>query len=599
MDLKHIRNFSIIAHIDHGKSTLADRFIQLCGGLSNREMSAQVLDSMDIERERGITIKAQSVTLDFKAKDGETYQLNFIDTPGHVDFSYEVSRSLAACEGALLVVDAAQGVEAQSVANCYTAIEQGLEVVPVLNKIDLPSAEPERVMAEIEEVIGIPADEALMISAKTGLGVQDVLEQLVIKVPPPEGNTEGPLQALIIDSWFDSYLGVVSLVRIVHGSIKRKQKITIMSTGKSFIAETVGVFTPKRLEKDILNTGEVGYVVAGIKDIFGAPVGDTITWTDKPAAEQLTGFQRVQPRVFAGLYPVSSDNYEDLREALNKLNLNDAALQFEPETSQALGFGFRCGFLGMLHMEIVQERLEREYNVDLITTAPTVIYEVITQTDEVLMVDNPAKLPENGTIKEIREPIIRANILVPQTYLGAVITLCIEKRGVQKDMQYVGSQVSLHYEMPLSEVVLDFFDRLKSVSRGFASFDYEFLRFQVADLVKLDVLINAEKVDALSIIVHKDNSQTRGRALVEKMKDLIPKQMYEVAIQAAIGSKIIARSTVKAMRKDVTAKCYGGDISRKKKLLQKQKEGKKRMKQVGNIEIPQEAFLAVLQLNKE
>jgi GTP-binding protein LepA len=599
VDLKHIRNFSIIAHIDHGKSTLADRFIQLCGGLTNREMSAQVLDSMDIERERGITIKAQSVTLDFKAQDGETYQLNFIDTPGHVDFSYEVSRSLAACEGALLVVDAAQGVEAQSVANCYTALEQGLEVVPVLNKIDLPSAEPERVMAEIEEVIGIPADEALRISAKTGLGVQDVLEQLVLKVPPPEGNTEGPLQALIIDSWFDSYLGVVSLVRIVHGSIKRKQKITIMSTGKSFIAETVGVFTPKRLEKDILNTGEVGYVVAGIKDIFGAPVGDTITWTDKPAAEQLTGFQRVQPRVFAGLYPVSSDNYEDLREALNKLNLNDAALQFEPETSQALGFGFRCGFLGMLHMEIVQERLEREYDVDLITTAPTVIYEVVTQTGDIVMVDNPAKLPENGTISEIREPIIRANILVPQTYLGNVITLCIEKRGVQKDMQYVGAQVSLHYEMPLSEVVLDFFDRLKSVSRGFASFDYEFLRFQEADLVKLDVLINAEKVDALSIIVHKDNSASRGRALVEKMKDLIPKQMYEVAIQAAIGSKVIARSTVKAMRKDVTAKCYGGDISRKKKLLQKQKEGKKRMKQVGNIEIPQEAFLAVLQLNKE
>jgi GTP-binding protein LepA len=599
VDLKHIRNFSIIAHIDHGKSTLADRFIQLCGGLSNREMSAQVLDSMDIERERGITIKAQSVTLDFKAKDGAIYQLNFIDTPGHVDFSYEVSRSLAACEGALLVVDAAQGVEAQSVANCYTAIEQGLEVVPVLNKIDLPSAEPERVIAEIEEVIGIPADDALKISAKTGLGVQEVLEQLVEKVPPPEGNLEGPLQALIIDSWFDSYLGVVSLVRIVHGSIKRKQKITIMSTGKSFLVEGLGVFTPKRLEKDVLNTGEVGYVVAGIKDIFGAPVGDTITWTDKPAAEQLTGFQRVQPRVFAGLYPVSSDNYEDLREALNKLNLNDAALQFEPETSQALGFGFRCGFLGMLHMEIVQERLEREYNVDLITTAPTVIYEVITQTDEVVMVDNPAKLPENNTIKEIREPIIRANILVPQTYLGAVINLCIEKRGVQKDMQFVGTQVSLHYEMPLSEVVLDFFDRLKSVSRGFASFDYEFLRFQVADLVKLDVLINAEKVDALSIIVHRDNSQTRGRALVEKMQTLIPKQMYEVAIQAAIGSKIIARSTVKAMRKDVTAKCYGGDISRKKKLLQKQKEGKKRMKQVGNIDIPQEAFLAVLQLNKE
>ena len=599
MDLKHIRNFSIIAHIDHGKSTLADRFIQICGGLSDREMSAQVLDSMDIERERGITIKAQSVTLDFKAKDGETYQLNFIDTPGHVDFSYEVSRSLAACEGALLVVDAAQGVEAQSVANCYTAIEQGLEVVPVLNKIDLPSAEPERVMAEIEEVIGIPADEALMISAKTGLGVMDVLEQLVIKVPPPQGNTEGPLQALIIDSWFDSYLGVVSLVRIMHGSIRRKQKITIMSTGKSFIAEKVGVFTPKRLEKEILNTGEVGYVVAGIKDIFGAPVGDTITWTDKPAEEQLTGFQRVQPRVFAGLYPVSSDNYEDLREALNKLNLNDAALQFEPETSQALGFGFRCGFLGMLHMEIVQERLEREYNVDLITTAPTVIYEVITQTDQVLMVDNPAKLPEGGTVKEIREPIIRANILVPETYLGGVITLCIEKRGVQKDMQYVGRQVSLHYEMPLSEVVLDFFDRLKSVSRGFASFDYEFLRFQEADLVKLDVLINGEKVDALSIIVHRDLSNNRGRDLVEKMKDLIPRQMYEVAIQAAIGSKIIARSTVKALRKNVIAKCYGGDISRKKKLLEKQKAGKKRMKQVGNIEIPQEAFLAVLQLNKE
>lgn len=599
MDFKHIRNFSIIAHIDHGKSTLADRFIQICGGLTNREMSAQVLDSMDIERERGITIKAQSVTLDYKAKDGEIYQLNFIDTPGHVDFSYEVSRSLAACEGALLVVDAAQGVEAQSVANCYTAIEQGLEVLPVLNKIDLPSAEPERVITEIEDVIGIPADDAPKISAKTGLGVETVLEQLVTRIPGPEGNPDGPLQALIIDSWFDSYLGVISLVRIVHGSIHRKQKITIMSTGKSFIAEKVGVFTPKRLEKESLNTGEVGFVVAGIKDIFGAPVGDTITWTDKPAAKQLTGFQRVQPRVFAGLYPVSSDHYEDLREALKKLNLNDAALQFEPETSQALGFGFRCGFLGMLHMEIVQERLEREYNVDLITTAPTVVYEVITHNDQVLMVDNPADLPDIGTIKEIREPIIRANILVPQDYLGAVITLCIEKRGVQKDMQFVGRQVSLHYEMPLSEVVLDFFDRLKSVSRGFASFDYEFLRFQQASLVKLDVLINADKVDALSIIVHSDQSQNRGRDLVEKMKDLIPRQMYEVAIQAAIGSKIIARSTVKAMRKNVTAKCYGGDITRKKKLLEKQKAGKKRMKQVGNIEIPQEAFLAVLQLNKE
>jgi GTP-binding protein LepA len=599
VDLKQIRNFSIIAHIDHGKSTLADRFIQLCGGLTAREMSAQVLDSMDIEKERGITIKAQSVTLDFVAKDGLTYQLNFIDTPGHVDFSYEVSRSLAACEGALLVVDAAQGVEAQSVANCYTAIEQGLEVVPVLNKIDLPSAEPERVQAEIEEVIGIPADEALLISAKTGLGVKDVLEQLVIKVPPPEGNIAGPLQALIIDSWFDSYLGVVSLVRIVHGSIRKKQKITIMSTGKSFPVDAVGVFTPKRLEKDILSTGEVGYVVAGIKDIFGAPVGDTITWTDNPAAEPLTGFQKVQPRVFAGLYPVSSDNYEDLREALKKLNLNDAALVFEPETSQALGFGFRCGFLGMLHMEIVQERLEREYDVDLITTAPTVIYEVITHNDKVQMIDNPAKLPDMGTIKCIREPIIRANILVPETYLGAVITLCIEKRGVQKDMQYVGRQVSIHYELPMSEVVLDFFDRLKSVSRGFASFDYEFLRFQEAPLVKLDVLINADKVDALSIIVHRDLSQNRGRDLVEKMKELIPRQMYEVIIQAAIGSKVIARSTVKAMRKNVTAKCYGGDITRKKKLLEKQKAGKKRMKQVGNIEIPQEAFLAVLQLNKD
>ena len=599
MDLKHIRNFSIIAHIDHGKSTLADRFIQSCGGLSDREMSAQVLDSMDIEKERGITIKAQSVTLDFKAADGEIYQLNFIDTPGHVDFSYEVSRSLAACEGALLVVDAAQGVEAQSVANCYTAIEQGLEVVPVLNKIDLPSAEPERVMTEIEEVIGIPADEALMISAKTGLGVKDVLEQLVLKVPPPSGDADAPLQALIIDSWFDSYLGVVSLVRIMNGSIKRKQKIMIMSTGKTFLAEKVGVFTPKRVERDILNTGEVGFLVAGIKDIFGAPVGDTVTSPDKPALEQLTGFQRVQPRVFAGLYPVSSDDYEELREALNKLNLNDAALQFEPETSQALGFGFRCGFLGMLHMEIVQERLEREYNVDLITTAPTVIYEVITQTGDVLMVDNPAKLPENGTISEIREPIIRANILVPEAYVGAVITLCIEKRGVQKDMQYVGRQVSLHYEMPLNEVVLDFFDRLKSVSRGFASFDYEFLRFQVASLVKLDVLINGEKVDALSSIVHHDLSVKRGRDLVEKMKDLIPRQMFEIAIQAAIGSKIIARSTVKALSKNVLAKCYGGDISRKKKLLEKQKAGKKRMKQVGNVDIPQEAFLAVLKLNKE
>ncbi len=599
MDLKHIRNFSIIAHIDHGKSTLADRFIQICGGLTEREMETQVLDSMDLERERGITIKAQSVTLNYKAKDGELYQLNFIDTPGHVDFSYEVSRSLAACEGALLVVDAAQGVEAQSVANCYTAIDQGLEVVPVLNKIDLPSAEPERVIKEIEEVIGIPAENAIKISAKTGVGVEDVLEQLIEEIPSPSGDEKAPLQALIIDSWFDSYLGVVSLVRIVNGSLRRKQKITVMSTGKSFLAESVGVFTPKRTEMDELKTGEVGFIVAGIKDIYGAPVGDTITLTDNSAQEPLAGFQQVQPRVFAGLFPVSADDYGALRESLDKLRLNDAALHFEPETSQALGFGFRCGFLGMLHMEIIQERLEREYNVDLITTAPTVIYEVETHNGEIIMVDNPAKLPDPGTIKEVREPIIQANILVPQEYLGSVITLCIEKRGVQKNMQYLGSQVSLSYELPLSEVVLDFFDRLKSVSRGFASFDYEFKRFQHANLVKLDVLINGDRVDALSIIVHRDLSQTRGRELVEKMKELIPRQMYEVAIQAAIGSKIIARSTVKAMRKNVTAKCYGGDITRKKKLLEKQKAGKKRMKQVGKIEIPQDAFLAVLQVSKD
>ncbi|MEI8570719.1 elongation factor 4 [Methylomonas sp. LW13] len=599
MDQKNIRNFSIIAHIDHGKSTLADRFIQICGGLSDREMEAQVLDSMDLERERGITIKAQSVTLDYKASDGVTYQLNFIDTPGHVDFSYEVSRSLAACEGALLVVDAAQGVEAQSVANCYTAIEQGLEVVPVLNKIDLPSAEPERVMEEIENVIGIPADEALKISAKTGIGVEAVLDQLIQKIPPPAGDENAPLQALIIDSWFDNYLGVVSLVRIVNGSLRKKQKITVMSTGKSFLVDKLGVYTPKQLEKQQLNTGEVGFIVAGIKDIFGAPVGDTITATDNPASEVLPGFEKVQPRVFAGLYPVSSDDFGAMREALDKLRLNDSALNYEPETSQALGFGFRCGFLGMLHMEIVQERLEREYNIDLITTAPTVIYEVETHGGEIVMVDNPAKLPDVGTIVEIREPIILANILVPQAYLGNVINLCIEKRGIQKNMQYAGSQVSLSYELPMSEVVLDFFDRLKSVSRGYASFDYEFLRFEPAPLVKLDVLINGDKVDALSIIVHRDLSQNRGRDLVDKMKDLIPRQMYEVAIQAAIGAKVIARSTVKAMRKNVTAKCYGGDITRKKKLLEKQKAGKKRMKQVGSIEIPQEAFLAVLQVNKE
>jgi GTP-binding protein LepA len=598
-DLRHIRNFSIIAHIDHGKSTLADRFIQLCGGLSDREMANQVLDSMDIERERGITIKAQSVTLDYKARDGQAYMLNFIDTPGHVDFSYEVSRSLAACEGALLVVDAAQGVEAQSVANCYTAIEQGLEVLPVLNKIDLPSADPDKVVREIEEIIGLPADDALKISAKTGLGVTDLLEQIVAKIPPPKGDPDAPLQALIIDSWFDNYLGVVSLVRVVNGSISRKQKITIMSTGKVHLVEKLGVFTPKPLDRSRLGPGEVGFMVAAIKDIFGAPVGDTVTAADHPAAEALPGFQKVQPRVFAGLYPVESDDYENLREALNKLHLNDAALQYEPETSQALGFGFRIGFLGMLHMEIIQERLEREYDLDLITTAPTVVYEVLTTRGDTILIDNPSKLPPPNEITEVREPIIEAHILVPQDYLGAVIMLCIEKRGVQKKMQYMGSQVALSFELPLSEVVLDFFDRLKSVSRGFASFDYEFLRFQVAPLVKLDILINGEKVDALSLIVHRDISQSRGRDLVEKMKDLIPRQMYEVAIQAAVGSKVIARSSVKAMRKNVLAKCYGGDITRKKKLLEKQKAGKKRMKQVGKIDIPQEAFLAVLRVNKE
>ncbi|HWP00974.1 MAG TPA: translation elongation factor 4 [Methylococcus sp.] len=598
-DLQHIRNFSIIAHIDHGKSTLADRFIQICGGLSDREMAEQVLDSMDIERERGITIKAQSVTLDYVAKDGQTYQLNFIDTPGHVDFSYEVSRSLAACEGALLVVDAAQGVEAQSVANCYTAIEQGLEVLPVLNKIDLPSADPERVKKEIEEIIGIPAADAIPISAKTGFGVPELLEELVKKIPPPRGDANAPLQALIVDSWFDNYLGVVSLVRVVHGSIARKQKITILSTGKSYLVEKLGVFTPKPKDKEFLGTGEVGFVVAGIKDIFGAPVGDTITATDRPASAPLPGFQKIQPRVFAGLYPVDSDDYEDLREALNKLHLNDAALHFEPEVSQALGFGFRCGFLGMLHMEIVQERLEREYDLYLIITAPTVVYEVVKSNGAILSVHNPADLPLPNEIAEIREPIIEANILVPQDYLGAAIGLCIEKRGVQKKMQYMGGQVALSFEIPLSEVVLDFFDRLKSVSRGFASFDYVFLRFQAAPLVKLDILINGEKVDALSLIVHRDASMSRGRDLVEKMKDLIPRQMFEVAIQAAIGSKIIARSTVKALRKNVLAKCYGGDITRKKKLLEKQKAGKKRMKQVGKIDIPQDAFLAVLRVNKD
>ncbi len=597
--MKHIRNFSIIAHIDHGKSTLADRFIQDCGGLEDREMSSQVLDSMDLERERGITIKAQSVTLDYKAKDGEVYQLNFIDTPGHVDFSYEVSRSLAACEGALLVVDASQGVEAQSVANCYTAIEQGLEVVPVLNKIDLPAADPERVAQEIEDIIGIEATDAVRASAKTGIGITDILERLVRDVPPPEGDVDGLLQALIIDSWFDNYLGVVSLVRVVNGTLVNKQKIKVMSTGGVHQVDKVGIFTPKRTDTGILRAGEVGFVIAGIKEINGAPVGDTLTDAAKPSEEALPGFQQVQPRVFAGLFPISSDDYEDFRDALAKLTLNDSALFYEPETSQALGFGFRCGFLGMLHMEIIQERLEREYNLDLITTAPTVIYEVLSSSGEVLKVDNPSKLPEPGKIEEIREPIITANILVPQEYVGNVIGLCIEKRGVQKNMQYMGTQVSISYELPMNEVVLDFFDRLKSVSRGYASLDYQFERFQAADMVKLDVLINGDRVDALSSIVHRDQSIPRGRDLVSKMKELIPRQMYEVAIQATIGGNIIARSTVKALRKNVIAKCYGGDVSRKRKLLEKQKAGKKRMKQVGSVEIPQEAFLSILHVGKK
>jgi GTP-binding protein LepA len=596
-NLKHIRNFSIIAHIDHGKSTLADRFIQICEGLSEREMSAQVLDSMDIERERGITIKAQSVTLDYHAKDGQVYQLNFIDTPGHVDFSYEVSRSLAACEGALLVVDAAQGVEAQSVANCYTAIEQGLEVMPVLNKIDLPQAEPARVSAEIEEIIGIDAMNAVTCSAKTGLGVDDVLERLVATIPPPEGDVDAPLQALIIDSWFDNYLGVVSLVRIKQGTLRKKDKIFIKSTKQTHPVDMTGIFTPKRKETGMLRAGEVGYVVAGIKDIHGAPVGDTITHASTPNVPQLAGFQKVKPQVYAGVFPVSSDDYEDFRVALDKLTLNDASLFFEPESSDALGFGFRCGFLGMLHMEIIQERLEREYDLDLITTAPTVVYEIELNNGDVINVDSPSKMPDPGTIKEMREPIVEANILVPQEYLGNVITLCVEKRGIQKDMLYVGRQVQLRYELPMNEVVMDFFDKLKSCSRGFASLDYSFSHFSAAPLCRLDILINGERVDALALIMHKDNVQYKGRALCEKMKDLIPRQMFDVAIQGAVGAKVISRTTVKALRKNVIAKCYGGDVSRKKKLLQKQKEGKKRMKQVGNVEVPQSAFLAVLQLD--
>jgi GTP-binding protein LepA len=597
MRMKNIRNFSIIAHIDHGKSTLADRFIQICGGLSEREMGSQVLDSMDLERERGITIKAQCVSLKYTAKDGETYTLNFIDTPGHVDFSYEVSRSLAACEGALLIVDASQGVEAQTVANCYTAIDLNLEVIPVLNKVDLPAAEPDRVKQEIEEVIGLDASDAIEISAKTGIGIDLLLEQLIELIPPPAGSETNKTQALIIDSWFDSYVGVITLVRVVEGCIKPKNKIQMMSTGREFFVEKVGIFTPKRKNTDSLQAGDVGFIISGIKDIDSAKVGDTITLSQNPAGNALADFKEIQPRVFAGLFPISSDDYEDCREALKKLKLNDAALHFEPETSQALGFGFRCGFLGMLHMEIVQERLEREYDLDLITTAPTVNYQVVTTAGDMVEIHNPADLPAINQIDHIKEPIIQANILLPEAYIGAVITLCIEKRGVQKDIRYMGSQVALTFEIPLSEVVLDFFDRLKSVSRGYASFDYELLRFDEANLVKLDVLINTEKVDALSLIVHRSNADYRGRDLAAKMKELIPRQMFDVAIQSAIGSNIVARTNVKALRKNVTAKCYGGDVSRKRKLLEKQKAGKKRMKQVGNVEIPQDAFLAVLKVD--
>jgi GTP-binding protein LepA len=597
--MDHIRNFCIIAHIDHGKSTLADRFIQLCGGLTDREMADQVLDSMDLERERGITIKAQSVSLTYRARDGRDYQLNLIDTPGHVDFSYEVSRSLAACEGALLVVDAAQGVEAQSVANCYTAIDEGLEVVPVINKIDLPSADPDKVCREIEDIIGIDASDAVLTSAKTGQGVEDVLEAVVSRIEPPAGDPAGPLQALIVDSWFDNYVGVVSLIRVVNGELRAGSKIRVMSTGRSHVADRVGSFTPKMTDRAVLASGEVGYMIAGIKDIDGAPVGDTLTLEKNPCEQPLPGFKQIQPRVFAGLFPVNSEDYGDFREALQKLRLNDSALHFEPETSGALGFGFRCGFLGMLHMEIVQERLEREYDLELITTAPTVVYEVVCNDGSVTRIDNPSNLPVAGNLNEIREPIITASILVPPEHLGAVIKLCVEKRGVQKKLHYIGSQVSLDYELPLSEVVLDFFDRLKSASRGFASFDYHFERYQAEPLVKLDVLINGDRVDALSLIVHRENAQRRGRELVDKMRELVPRQMFDVAIQAAIGGQIIARSTVKALRKNVTAKCYGGDITRKRKLLEKQKAGKRRMKQLGSVEIPQEAFLAVLQVEKK
>ena len=596
-ELSHIRNFSIIAHIDHGKSTLADRFIQHCGGLSDREMESQVLDSMELERERGITIKAQSVTLMYQAQNGEEYQLNFIDTPGHVDFSYEVSRSLSACEGALLVVDAAQGVEAQSVANCYTAIEQGLEVLPLLNKMDLPQADPDTVKLEIEEIIGIEAEDACPVSAKTGLGIEDALEYLIKNIPAPEGDRAAPLQALIIDSWFDNYLGVVSLVRVTQGTLRKRDKFIVKSSGKQHQADMVGVFTPRRTETGALVAGEVGFIVAGIKDIKGAPVGDSLISVAHPDTPALPGFKKAKPQVYAGIFTVSSDDYEDSRDALGKLTLNDASLFYEPETSDALGFGFRCGFLGMLHMEIIQERLEREYNLDLITTAPTVIYEIVTKDDSVINVDNPSKLPDVGEIQEMREPIARCTILTPQEFLGNIITLCIDKRGSQVDLQYLGKQVQLIYDIPMAEVVLDFFDRLKSVSRGYASLDYGFHCFQAAPLSRLDVLINGDRVDALAVIVHRDHIQGRGRVLTEKMKELIPRQMFDVAIQAAVGGKIVARQTVKALRKNVTAKCYGGDATRKKKLLEKQKAGKKRMKQVGNVEIPQSAFLAVLQVD--
>lgn len=591
--LSHIRNFSIIAHIDHGKSTLADRFIQHCGGLSEREMSAQVLDSMDIEKERGITIKAQSVSLNYKARDGKTYLLNFIDTPGHVDFSYEVSRSLAACEGALLVVDAAQGVEAQTVAVCYTAIDQELEVLPVLNKIDLPQVEPERVIQEIEDIIGIDAHDAIRASAKSGLGVEDVLEAIVQRIPPPQGDTQAPLQALIIDSWFDPYLGVVSLVRVVHGELQKGDRLRVMSTGRHYDVDQVGIFTPKRTPKDKLSAGEVGYVIAGIKEILGAPVGDTLTLEKNPATSSLPGFKRVKPQVYAGLFPINAEDFEAFREALAKLSLNDASLFYEPESSEALGFGFRCGFLGLLHMEIIQERLEREYQLDLISTAPTVVYQIETTKGETKLVDNPAHLPPIPQIKQMFEPIVRANILVPQDYLGSIIGLCVERRGIQVNMTYSGRQVAVTYDMPMNEVVSDFFDKLKSISRGYASLDYNFVRFDPADLVKMDILINGDKVDALAVIVHRSQAQNRGRNLVAKLRELIPRQMFDIAIQAAIGAHVIARETVKAMRKNVTAKCYGGDITRKRKLLEKQKAGKKRMKQLGHVEIPQEAFMAV------